>query len=190
MYNIVRVTGEKRFGRMNAYRIGPVKYPWPTAFYFSAILLAWALQHLLPLHLPDQRQFLLKLLGAAVGVIGIYLVAYASLMLFRNHTALLANRSAARLVIGGPFRYSRNPIYLGNTLIIMGAGVYIDNGWMMLCALAAAVATKRCICLPVSATNSSAIAAAPVSGSEAREAPPEAPVTLMAGLRSRPRFPP
>jgi protein-S-isoprenylcysteine O-methyltransferase Ste14 len=118
-----------------------VKYPWPTVFYISAILLALGLQHVVPFHLPDQRMLLLQVLGGALGLIGAYLALAASIMLFRNRTALLANRSAARLVIRGPFRYSRNPIYLGYTLLTIGAGVYADNGWMMFSALAAAVIT-------------------------------------------------
>jgi protein-S-isoprenylcysteine O-methyltransferase Ste14 len=126
---------------MNAYRIRPVKYPWPTVFYISAILLSLGLQHIVPFHLPDQRMLLMQVLGGALGLIGIYLVVAASVMLFRNRTALLANRSAARLVIRGPFRYTRNPTYLGYTLLTIGAGVYLDNGWMMFASLAAAAIT-------------------------------------------------
>jgi protein-S-isoprenylcysteine O-methyltransferase Ste14 len=126
---------------MNAYRIRPVKYPWPTVFYISAILLALGLQRVAPFHLPDQRILLMQVLGSALGLIGVYLVVAASIMLFRNRTALLANRTAARLVIRGPFRYTRNPIYLGYTLLTIGAGVYADNAWMMFAALAAAVIT-------------------------------------------------
>ena len=133
--------GAWRVGRMNAYRIRPVKYPWPTVFYFLAILMAYGLQRLFPFHLPDEHILLLQVLGGAMGFVGLYLVVWASIMLLRNRTAVLSNRSAARLVIRGPFRYTRNPIYLGYTLLCMGAAVYADNGWMMLSAIAAAIVT-------------------------------------------------
>lgn len=126
---------------MNAYRIRPVKYPWPTVFYFAAILMAYGLHRIAPFHLPDQHMLLLQVLGGAMGFIGVYLVVWASIMLLRSRTAVLSNRSAARLVIRGPFRYTRNPIYLGYTLLTMGGAVYADNGWMMLGAVSAAAIT-------------------------------------------------
>jgi protein-S-isoprenylcysteine O-methyltransferase Ste14 len=126
---------------MNAYRIRPVKYPWPTVFYILAILVAVGAQRIMPLHLPDERILLLRIFGGALALFGAYLVVAASIMLFRNRTSLLANRTAARLVIRGPFRYTRNPTYLGYTLLTIGAGVYADNGWMMVAAFAAATVT-------------------------------------------------
>ena len=48
---------------MNAYRIRPVKYPWPAIFYFAAILLSLAIQRVMPMHLPDRRLLLLQGLG-------------------------------------------------------------------------------------------------------------------------------
>jgi protein-S-isoprenylcysteine O-methyltransferase Ste14 len=126
---------------MNAYRIGPVKYPWPTVFYILAIVVACGLQLFMPFHFPDEHMLLLQMAGCILSVIGVCLMTWASIMLFRNRTALLSNRSAVRLVIAGPFRYSRNPIYLGYTLLTLGAGVYADNGWIAAAALVAATAT-------------------------------------------------
>lgn len=126
---------------MNAYRIRPVKYPWPTVFYFAAILMAYGLHRIAPFHLPDQHMLLLQVLGGAMGFIGVYLVVWASIMLLRSRTAVLSNRSAARLVIRGPFRYTRNPIYLGYTLGTMGIGLITGNAWFFIMATLAAIST-------------------------------------------------
>ena len=126
---------------MNAYRIGPVKYPWPTVFYITAILIACGLQRFVAFDLPNERLLLLQVVGALLVAVGAYLTVWASIMLLRNRTALLSTHSAARLVIYGPFRYTRNPIYLGYTLLTIGGGIYLDNGWIVVAALAAAVAT-------------------------------------------------
>jgi protein-S-isoprenylcysteine O-methyltransferase Ste14 len=126
---------------MNAYRIRPVKYPWPAFFYLAAIVFALGIQRVMPMHLPDERLILLRGLGGLIIALGGYLVVWASIMLFRNRTSVLSNRTAARLVIRGPFRYTRNPIYLGYTVLSMGAGIYTDNLWIILASLAAAVAT-------------------------------------------------
>jgi protein-S-isoprenylcysteine O-methyltransferase Ste14 len=95
----------------------------------------------MPLDIPDAHTAVLKVLGVMIAFFGVYLVLWASAMLFRNRTALMTNRIAARLVIAGPFRYSRNPIYLGYTLLTIGYGIHIDNGWIPLAAIAAAVGT-------------------------------------------------
>lgn len=126
---------------MNAFRIAPVKYPWPAIFYLAAIVFALGVQRVMPLHLPDERLIVLKGLGVLAVLVGGYLVVWASIMLFRNRTSVLSNRSAARLVIVGPFRYTRNPTYLGYTVLTMGAGIYADNLWIILASLAAAAAT-------------------------------------------------
>lgn len=126
---------------MNAYRIRPVKYPWPAFFYIAAIAFALGIQGVMPLHLPDERLMLLRGMGGVVILLGLYLVVWASIMLFRNRTSVLSNRTAARLVIRGPFRYTRNPIYLGYTVLTMGAGIYADNLWIIFASLAAAAAT-------------------------------------------------
>jgi protein-S-isoprenylcysteine O-methyltransferase Ste14 len=36
------------------------------------------------------------------------------------------------LVMSGPFRFSRNPIYLTYVLFVAGMGLYLSNGWMLL----------------------------------------------------------
>lgn len=126
---------------MNAYRIRPVKYPWPAFYYLAAILFALVAQRIMPMHLPDERLLLLRAFGALVIIFGGYLVAWASIMLFRNRTAVLSSRNSARLVIAGPFRYTRNPIYLGYTVLTMGAGIYADNLWIILASVVAAAAT-------------------------------------------------
>lgn len=141
MYNIVPVMGAKRVGRMNAYRIRPLKYPWPVIFYILAMLLAYGLQPFLRLRLHGQNVLLLQGFGVIAAAAGAYLVLAASIMLFRNRSANSSRRGAPRLVICGPFRYTRNPIYLGYTLLTIGIGVYFDNAWTIVFALAAAAVT-------------------------------------------------
>lgn len=70
--------------------------------------------------LPDWARWVgygLITLGAALS-----LVAAAHLVL--KHTNLHAFRDPDKLVTRGVFAYSRNPIYLGLTLALMGVGLY------------------------------------------------------------------
>jgi protein-S-isoprenylcysteine O-methyltransferase Ste14 len=126
---------------MNAYRIRPLKYPWPMVFYLLAVLGAWGLNYVAPLQLLEHRRLLLEIAGAGAVLLGLYLVSWASISLYRNRRAAVLTRSSTRLVIRGPFRFTRNPIYLGYTVITLGAALYFDNAWMLLSAVAAVAVT-------------------------------------------------
>lgn len=81
-----------------------------------ALALAWATGQALPLALP---------LGAAAGRLliglGLALMGVAVLQMVLRHTTFIPRRDPSALVTGGAFRLSRNPIYLGDALILAGA---------------------------------------------------------------------
>ncbi|TCU09992.1 phospholipid methyltransferase [Rhizobium sullae] len=41
----------------------------------------------------------------------------------------MRNRATAHLVTRGPFRYTRNPIFLGYTLATIAFGLMMGNSW-------------------------------------------------------------
>lgn len=50
---------------------------------------------------------------------------------FRDaETAISGNRPATRLIQSGPFRYSRNPMYLAFTAFHLAAAFWLDNLWV------------------------------------------------------------
>jgi protein-S-isoprenylcysteine O-methyltransferase Ste14 len=62
-------------------------------------------------------------LGAIAVLVGL-LVGFAGLVQFRRaNTNILPFREADTLVTTGPFRYTRNPMYLGLALVLLGAWV-------------------------------------------------------------------
>ena len=63
--------------------------------------------------------------------------------MMRERTNVLPTRPALRLVTEGPFRLTRNPIYLGNTVMTASAALAFGNGWLVPAALLAAFATHR-----------------------------------------------
>jgi protein-S-isoprenylcysteine O-methyltransferase Ste14 len=46
-------------------------------------------------------------------------------------------------VSGGPFSFSRNPIYLANTMLTFGIGLIAGSVWFILLGLVAAFATQK-----------------------------------------------
>ena len=61
------------------------------------------------------------------------------------HGARLAapHRAATALVTEFPFSISRNPIYVGNTMMLMGAGFLFANSWFFIAAGVSAIAVTE-----------------------------------------------
>ncbi len=62
-------------------------------------------------------------IGAAIAVIGLMIVALAFAPMLRARTNIDPYKPASTLITSGPFRFSRNPIYLGTTLLYIGAAL-------------------------------------------------------------------
>lgn len=119
----------------------PSRLPWPPIAFLLATAAALGLQQVLPLAWPGGGALALAgwlLLFAALG-----LDAAAMLAMRRQRTTLLPHRAATSLVTTGPFAWSRNPIYLGNTLAMAGAALAFGNPWFLPAGLLAAIAVTR-----------------------------------------------
>ncbi len=126
---------------MNAYRAKPLSFPWPPLVYGLAIILALVADASIELPLPRLQSSYLWTLGAALTLIAAWLDLWAMKTLLEDRTSLVQHRRAAHLMTRGPFRYTRNPIYLGYTLVTIGAGLLTGNPWLLVAACGAAVAT-------------------------------------------------
>lgn len=120
----------------------PNRIPWPPLLYGGAILVAMALQRLLPLPYPAADGALagwLGPLGWALLAAGAGFDLSAMATMARARANILPHRAATALVESGPFAISRNPIYFGNTLMMVGAGLGFGNLWLIVTGLVAAV---------------------------------------------------
>ncbi|HEV8382899.1 MAG TPA: isoprenylcysteine carboxylmethyltransferase family protein [Gemmatimonadales bacterium] len=52
-----------------------------------------------------------------------------------------------RLVVAGPYRFVRNPIYIGAILTMLGAALYLWSGWLVLYALVVLIVTHLLVIL-------------------------------------------
>lgn len=50
----------------------------------------------------------------------------------RARTAIYPNQPARQLVDHGPYRFSRNPMYVALTVVLIGVALLADNLWMLL----------------------------------------------------------
>ncbi len=70
------------------------------------------------------------LIAAAAALAGAAIVRFA-----RAGTNVPTHRPTTALVVAGPYRYSRNSIYVAMLLLLLGIGIMVDSAWIV--ALAA-----------------------------------------------------
>ena len=76
----------------------------------------------------------LRYIGLALTVVG-FLLGISSLIEFRKaQTTLDPHGSTNQLVTSGIYRFSRNPIYLGFLLSVIGLPLYLHSYWGILMA--------------------------------------------------------
>jgi protein-S-isoprenylcysteine O-methyltransferase Ste14 len=111
----------------------PNAIPWPPLIYMNAMLLAWTLEGLGPWAWLDQGLATLpRSFGAIFFTLGLALDLWSIATLRRHRTTVLPHAGASALVTTGPYRFSRNPIYLGNTLALVGLAMMLRWGWLLL----------------------------------------------------------
>lgn len=71
------------------------------------------------------------LTGAIIAATGIWLMARAMSEFKKFNTPVETNRSAATIVMSGPYEWSRNPIYIAGLLIFLGVGFALGNVWLL-----------------------------------------------------------
>lgn len=124
--------------RVTAPDHGPgVRVP-PPILVALILVLAWALRRLLPVPLG----LAVPALGNLVFVAALGLVLWAVLVLVRAGTDPRPDKPDKALVEGGPFRFSRNPVYLGFVLLVLGFALRWGDlwGWVAVAATQQALA--------------------------------------------------
>lgn len=104
----------------------PVRVPAP--FIYAGFIAAALLLHmLLPLPAPLPR--ITRGLGLAAVVGGLVLGVLAVMRMRSAHTSVSPHRPTTSLVTDGPFRFTRNPIYVGFFLIFLGFTFLAGTLW-------------------------------------------------------------
>lgn len=111
----------------------------PPVLVLAGLVAGFLLSWLLPLRIwPVGTNRAAVLAGVAIVVASLAWLTWSALTMVRGGSSLPVNRPTASLVIRGPYRWSRNPIYAGMVLGFLGLGLARGSWWFV--ALAAAVA--------------------------------------------------
>jgi protein-S-isoprenylcysteine O-methyltransferase Ste14 len=123
-YRAVTTDGQPRQKRGTAGVIAP-----PPVIYLAFLGLGFAFEWLMPgAELPGWAQWI----GAVVIVAGVALMISFELAFKRAGTDANPYRPSTALATDGPYRFSRNPAYLGMAITYVGITLAADAPWALL----------------------------------------------------------
>ena len=102
----------------------------PPVVYFGAFGLMWALNWWRPWLIPGGRA--LWAAGLALVLAGIALTIWSATTFGRAHTTIVPWEQVSAMVTTGPFRLSRNPIYLADAIAYLGGALLLHSWWPLL----------------------------------------------------------
>jgi protein-S-isoprenylcysteine O-methyltransferase Ste14 len=122
----------------------PGRLPWPPLIYLAAIAISIELWVVYPL--PWFGSPLSDILFAigCVGVVAAVAIDITAMhTLARARTTIMPNRASTQLVTSGPYAFTRNPIYLGNTVLMIAVAMISGILWFVPLAVVAAFLTQK-----------------------------------------------
>ena len=103
-----------------------VRFP-PPFLYAAAVVGGLVLNRWWPL--PVGWPVLATSIGAVLALAGFGLMFGGIGVFWRSRTSILPVRPASTLVIAGPYRFTRNPMYVGMAAVTVALGLILDTWW-------------------------------------------------------------
>ena len=130
--------------RQAAVPTAGVHFP-PPLIYVTALVIGWALQRWIswPITAGPSRArlaiallFTLAYLALFVGAITVFR---------RARTTFIPNRPATAFVTAGPYRWSRNPMYLSLVCLYVATAIFLNTWWALVLLPVVVVAIDRLV---------------------------------------------
>jgi protein-S-isoprenylcysteine O-methyltransferase Ste14 len=96
----------------------------PPVVTMLVVLSAWLIHALLD---PWQTILRVPVLGGVLVVLGFSCMMWARILFTSRHTTLFVGRPSSQLVREGPFRFSRNPMYVGVLVFLVGLALWVGT---------------------------------------------------------------
>jgi len=106
----------------------------PPLLFIGAILLGFVMDHVvaIPIDVPRESELVHRLIPASLAIIGLLLAVAGIRNFMRSGTPVPTNQPARTLVTTDIHGWTRNPIYLGNTVALLGFAIGLRWGWLLL----------------------------------------------------------
>ena len=122
-----------------------VWYP-PPLWYALAVLIGVLLDRRWPLPIATSP---LTTIAAVVFVIGWVAISFHSIARFRrSKTSIVPIRPAEALVSSGPYRYTRNPMYVSLALLTIACGLFLATWWPLVLLVPTLAIVQQVVILP------------------------------------------
>lgn len=102
----------------------------PPLIYLVSLLVGALLELFWPAPFAPELPAMLAGIGLVIASLALFSLAAGRFQ--AAGTPLPTNRTPQRLVQDGPYRWSRNPIYLAMTLLHLGIALWVDSLWLLL----------------------------------------------------------
>lgn len=102
---------------------------YPPIWLVLGLISIFALNEFLPG--PRFTSILSQVLGGVLLVIGLWLLVSAGGLFGRAGTDVVPFRNVSTLITEGVYRYTRNPMYLGMLMVLLGCAVTVGSTWAL-----------------------------------------------------------
>ena len=102
----------------------------PPLLYALAVLGGYALNRYWPLAIGTGAA--INVLASTFALAGLALAVSSIRNFRRSRTSIVPIRPATALVISGPYRFTRNPMYVGLAALTVALGLFINSWWPVL----------------------------------------------------------
>jgi len=102
---------------------------FPPVLFLGSLLVGGLLQHFWPVHLPGMPW--VRIAGALLAVAGGTVVLWGRTVMLAAGTNIIPTRPVLAFVSSGPFRFTRNPLYLGNSVVYVGLTLIFNAVWLL-----------------------------------------------------------
>ena len=101
----------------------------PPLVYLTSILVGTGLHLVWPIRVfPDAAGLPV---GGGLLLVGLALFTLATRQFLAADTPLPTNQPTRAIVAKGPYRFTRNPIYLSMTLVHLGIALWVNDAWLL-----------------------------------------------------------
>jgi protein-S-isoprenylcysteine O-methyltransferase Ste14 len=98
---------------------------FPPTHFYTYLIITVLLHYIFPIKQIINKP--LNYIGIIFIIVGIALNIFADKIFKQHKTTVKPDQKPTSLIDYGPFRISRNPMYLGMTLFLIGAGIFLGS---------------------------------------------------------------
>ncbi len=107
---------------------------FPPLLFLVALIVMLALRYAWPLRIGGRP--LTLVLGIVLAALAVAIIAWGRSTMLRGGTNVNPTLPTTAIITGGPFGFTRNPLYLGLMGLLLGIGLLFDTWWAVIALVA------------------------------------------------------